>query len=73
MEQAKEIISLEVRVQGDVHHLGTMNSMFGYCREGDRELVRGHQRWSKLGTGTSSKLVRVKTLYLEANTSMHYH
>ena len=28
MEQAKEIISLEVRVQGDVHHLSPMNSMF---------------------------------------------
>ena len=29
MEQAKEIISLEVRVQGDVHHLSPMNSMQG--------------------------------------------
>ena len=37
MEQAKEIISLEVRVQGDVHHLGTMNSMF--VLQGRREEV----------------------------------
>ena len=64
MEQAKEIVSLEVRMQGDVYHLGTMNSVL--VLQGEREeWVRGHHSRSKLGTGSSVKLVHVDTLYLE--------
>lgn len=39
MEQAKEVISLEVRVQGYVHHLSTVNSML--VLQGERGVGKG--------------------------------
>ena len=39
MEQAKEIVSLEVRVQRDVHHLSPMNSML--VLQGERGVGKG--------------------------------
>lgn len=46
MEQAKEVVSLEVRVEGDMHHLSTVNSML--VLQGERGVGKGSSSTEKI-------------------------